>query len=76
MREIFMSFSLITSILLSQAIRPDAETEDTYISNTATEACIEYGSKYDICPELLMAIIEKESRGIPKAENGSCKEVK
>ena len=73
MREIFVSFSLITSILLHQAIRPDAKTEDTYISDTAIEACIEYGNKYDICPELLMAIIEKESSGISTAENGSCK---
>ena len=71
MREIFMSFSLITSILLHQAIIPDAKAEDTYISDTAIEACIEYGNKYDICPELLMAIIEKESRGIHTAENGS-----
>lgn len=46
---------------------------DTYISETAYEACVEYGEQYNICPELLMAIIERESAGKPDAENGSCK---
>lgn len=49
------------------------EENDTYISETAYEACIEYGEQYNICPELLMAIIERESAGQPDAENGSCK---
>ena len=31
------------------------------------------GQEYDICPELLMALAERESRFTPTAENGSCK---
>lgn len=34
---------------------------------------MEYGEEYNICPELLMAIIEYESRGQADAENGNCK---
>lgn len=46
---------------------------DTYISQTAQDACIEYGEQYGICPELLMAMIEKESSGQANAESGGCK---
>lgn len=46
---------------------------DTYISETAKGACIEYGEEYNISPELLMAMIETESSGKPDAENGGCK---
>lgn len=47
--------------------------EDTYISEAVQEACIKYGEQYSICPELLMAMCEKESSGRADAENGSCK---
>ena len=49
--------------------------EDTYISKEVQEACIKYGEEYNICPELLMAMCEKESSGRADAENGSCKGV-
>lgn len=49
------------------------EPEDAEISETAYKACEEIGEEYGICPELLMAIIEKESGGQPDAENGDCK---
>lgn len=49
------------------------EENETYISDTAYEACVDYGEQYNICPELLMAIIEAESRGQPDVENGGCK---
>lgn len=45
---------------------------ETYISKTAQEACIEYGEIYNICPEILMAMIEKESSGNKDAENDGC----
>ncbi len=35
--------------------------------------CEEIGRQYGICPELLEAIMESESSGNPKAENGNCK---
>lgn len=46
---------------------------ETYIDPTYIEICTEVGEEYGICPELLMAIIEKESSGHADAENGSCK---
>lgn len=48
------------------------EVKDTWISETARNACVAYGEQYDILPELLMAIIERESSGDPEAENGGC----
>lgn len=50
-----------------------AETNDTYLSEEIQEYCVEIGEEYGICPELLEAIIETESRGQADAENGSCK---
>lgn len=44
----------------------------TMLSEIAYQACVTYGEEYGICPELLMAIIEKESCGKADAQNGSC----
>ena len=51
----------------------NAAGKDTYISKEVQEACIKYGEEYSICPELLMAMCEKESSGRADAVNGSCK---
>ena len=45
---------------------------DTWISETAQQACIKYGEEYNICPELIMAIIERESCGISDVANKDC----
>ena len=50
-----------------------AENADTFISPECVAYCEEIGSQYAICPELLMAIMESESSGNPKAQNGNCK---
>lgn len=50
-----------------------AQGRDTWISEMTQEACIEYGEKYGIAAELLEAIVERESWGVPGAENGDCK---
>ena len=47
--------------------------EDTYLKAEYVTICEEVGEDYGICPELLMALIERESSGNPNAENGSCK---
>lgn len=47
--------------------------EDTFIPAEYAELCVEIGEEYAICPELLMALIEKESSGHADAQNGSCK---
>ena len=52
-----------------------AAGKDTYISKEVQAACIKYGEEYSICPELLMAMCEKESSGRANATNGSCKGV-
>lgn len=49
-----------------------SKDNNTWISDTAYEACVEYGEKYGIAPELLMAMIEIESDGNPYAENKGC----
>ena len=63
---------LIAIMLFIPVIQVKA-AENTYLSEEIQEACIKHGEEYNICPELLMAIIEKESRGNPDVENGSCK---
>ena len=47
--------------------------EETYLSAEIVGYCEEVGTEYGICPELLMALIEKESSGHADAQNGSCK---
>ena len=61
----------MTALILAAAL--SLPPKDTWISETAKEACIEYGEGYGISPELLMAIIEVESGGHPEAVNGTCK---
>lgn len=50
-----------------------AQTNGTYISEEAQADCVKYGEEYGICPELLMAMIERESSGQADAVNGDCK---
>lgn len=50
-----------------------AEDMDTELSFEIQEYCFEIGEQYNICPELLIAIIEHESTGNEKAVNDSCK---
>ena len=49
------------------------EPEETILCDEYVQYCDEIGAIYDIQPELLMAIIETESRGQADADNGSCK---
>ena len=60
-------------VFLNCSIVANSVSEDTYIEPEYQEHCNEIGEMYGICPELLMAMIESESSGNPKAENGSCK---
>ena len=65
--------TLSVFIFMQQSVMAKEEIEPTHISVEAQVSCYEYGEMYDICPELLMAMIEAESSGNPKAENGDCK---
>lgn len=51
---------------------PILDISETYISDEAYRACVIYGNEYGVEPELLMAVIERESSGKPTAENGNC----
>ena len=73
MLAIALAASLVLSQVMSQPVMANGEIEPTHISVEAQVSCYEYGEMYDICPELLMAMIEAESSGNPKAENGDCK---
>ena len=64
------SVLLLTFLSVEEA---NAAGKDTYISKEVQEACIKYGEEYNICPELLMAMCEKESSGRADAVNGPCK---
>ena len=68
-----LAIALAASLVLQQTVMAKEEIEPTHISVEAQVSCYEYGEMYDICPELLMAMIEAESSGNPKAENGDCK---
>lgn len=70
-----LSVFLLIIITLSFSLSSYAREEDTFLSEAVIDACEECGEKYNICPELLMAIAEAESGGNPKAENGGCKGV-
>lgn len=71
--EKLLVITLSVFIFLPQSVMAKEEIEPTHISVEAQVSCYEYGEMYDICPKLLMAMIEAESSGNPKAENGDCK---
>lgn len=62
---------IIIAVLIPHTVI--GKDNDTWISETAKQACIEYGEKYGVSVELIEAIIETESWGVPSAENGNCK---
>ena len=68
-----LAIALAASLVLPKSVMAKEEIEPTHISVEAQVSCYEYGEMYDICPELLMAMIEAESSGNPKAANGDCK---
>lgn len=65
--------SVYALMLLSTNNVSAKEIEDARISRQAYDACVVFANEYCICPELVMAIIERESEGDPNATNGSCK---
>lgn len=67
--KLFLPITVALSITFTSTARPAG----SYIPLEAQEACVKYGEEYGICPELLMAMIERESSGRPDAESGGCK---
>ena len=67
-----------TKVITETVYIPDAPDapdvsgiEETFISDDAYNACLKYGEEYGVSPELLMAVIERESRGDSQAYNGT-----
>ena len=65
----YIFYSILLAFLLPAKVYA---CEDTYISDTAYNACIRYGEEYGICHEFLMAAVESESSGQADAENNGC----
>lgn len=63
---------ILATIILSNSMVVTAKENDTYIKHQYQEYCKIIGKKYDVCPELLMAIIERESSGKANANNCGC----
>ena len=72
MKKILLMLCVVVLLINFNMTAYSEEPEDTCISETAQQACIEYGEQYGICPELLMAIIETESRGQADVIGGDC----
>lgn len=68
-----IAFVLCIVLFLSCSTAVFSQDNETYISKEIQWYCIEIGEMYGVCPELLMAMIEAESSGNPKATNGNCK---
>lgn len=66
-----LSVFLIAVLIFSPAIGTNAETKKISQSEIVVYTT-EIGVEYNICPELIQAIIERESNYNPNAKNGSC----
>lgn len=56
-------------VTIINAVRIDAR--ETYISEEYQRYCFEIAEKYDICPELLISMIERESNGRKDVSNSA-----
>ena len=70
--KLAIAFLCCVTLLTFMCVGAKAETRETWISDDAYSYCYEIGNQYNICPELLMAVIEKESSGKSNATNGNC----
>ena len=70
MRKILLI--VVSALILSNTMVVTAKGNDTYIKHQYQEYCKIIGDKYNVSPELLMAMIERESSGNADAENGGC----
>jgi hypothetical protein len=59
-------------VFLANPLEVNAKSHEPILSDEIVSMCDEIGEIYGICPELLQAMIEKESTGNPDAVNGGC----
>lgn len=62
----------VAVLLLIISVPVKAGAKDTWIPKNQIKLCEELGGEYGIQPELLEALIERESSGQMAATNGSC----
>lgn len=67
-----LSMLLIAVMLIIPAISVSAQTANAPSISDIETYTVEIGEKYNICPELIQAIIERESGYDPYAKRGSC----
>lgn len=70
--KICIALSVVLAMLGGVVAIAKDEPKGTYLSPRTMSACYIIGDEYNVCPELLMAIIEKESSGKKFAVNGDC----
>lgn len=54
------------------SIPVSAQTRDTHIKKEYQRYIYDISEQYNVCPELIMAIVEAESSGKADARNGGC----
>ena len=62
----------VVVLLLTISVPVKAGANDTWIPENQIQLCEQLGGEYGIQPELLEALIERESSGQMTAVNGSC----
>lgn len=67
-----LSIFLISVMFLIPAISTSAQNKSTSAQSEIEAYTTEIGGMYNICPELIQAIIERESGYDPYAKNGNC----
>lgn len=72
-KKLFVIPAVAICMLLSTPVQAEGELKDTYIDADIQKIVYEVSAEYNICPELVLAIIETESGGNVYADNGNCK---
>lgn len=70
MKKALVSIVLVIAMMFS--ITASAQTKDTYIRKEYQRYIYDISEQYNVCPELIMAIVEAESSGRADAKNGGC----
>lgn len=72
MKKIFVMFLPII-MAFQFPLTVTSQDNDTWLSDEVQAYCAEIGAEYCIAEEFIEAVIESESSGVAKAENGGCK---
>lgn len=73
MKSKIIALTMALSFSIFSQVSVQAQGTDTYINDTYQEYINEIAGQYNVCPELITAIIEHESSGRADAVNGNCK---